>query len=453
MDRPTYYFTTRDLLLMAALAALGGIAGTYINALGDAVQSVLGFVGTTQWAAGLHVLWLTLAVGLTGKLGAGTLTGVLKGGVELLTGNTHGVLVVLVDLVAGVLVDTSMLPFQRKDKLAPFVVAGGLAAASNVFAFQLFASLPADVLAYGALALIGLVAGASGMLFAGVFGFGLLNNLRRSGVVKDRPPTAIHRRAWVLFLLLAVSVVTGLMVYLRQALRGPESVVVHGAVSNPFVFPDDFNSIEEVTQRAALRGVEASYSGYPLAALLDHANPDPHASTVLLRASDGYSFFLSMTEVNENDSILLAPQVEDDEASFNIVGPQNSKAWVRGIKELVLIGSSTLPLEGMLESPGSFDPNEWQYDMDSATLDLSSGKAKVQGVTLGTVIASVHPKAEASQVVIYTNDGELSFDLDPVLFDDTLRLFSLVEADAIRFVLGRMNGEVVGEDVVRIEVR
>jgi hypothetical protein len=50
------YFSTRDLLMMAALAALGGVAGTYINALGDVFQSVLGFAGTTQWAAGLHVL-------------------------------------------------------------------------------------------------------------------------------------------------------------------------------------------------------------------------------------------------------------------------------------------------------------------------------------------------------------------------------------------------------------
>ena len=80
-SRPRYYYSTRDLLMMAALAALGGVASTYINALGDAVQSVVGFAGTTQWAAGLHVLWLILAVGLTGKQGAGTITGVLKGAV------------------------------------------------------------------------------------------------------------------------------------------------------------------------------------------------------------------------------------------------------------------------------------------------------------------------------------------------------------------------------------
>ena len=52
-QKPTY-FTTRDLLMMAALAALGGVVSTYVNAIGDFFQSILGFAGTSQWAAGLH---------------------------------------------------------------------------------------------------------------------------------------------------------------------------------------------------------------------------------------------------------------------------------------------------------------------------------------------------------------------------------------------------------------
>ena len=44
MKQKKYYYTTRDLLLMAALAALGGIASTYINFIGDFFQSVLGLL-------------------------------------------------------------------------------------------------------------------------------------------------------------------------------------------------------------------------------------------------------------------------------------------------------------------------------------------------------------------------------------------------------------------------
>jgi len=45
MTNKKYYFTTRDLLLIASLAALGGITSAYINAIGDLVQSALGFSG------------------------------------------------------------------------------------------------------------------------------------------------------------------------------------------------------------------------------------------------------------------------------------------------------------------------------------------------------------------------------------------------------------------------
>jgi hypothetical protein len=38
MDQRRYYFSTRDLLMMAALAALGGVVSTYVNAIGDLFQ-------------------------------------------------------------------------------------------------------------------------------------------------------------------------------------------------------------------------------------------------------------------------------------------------------------------------------------------------------------------------------------------------------------------------------
>ena len=187
MKRTKTYFTTRDLLMMAALAALGGVVSTYVNAVGDFMQSIFGFAGTNQWAAGLHVLWLTLAVGLTRKQGAGTMTGILKGGVELLTGNTHGLMIVLVDVVAGLMVDLGFLPFRRKDSLAAYCVAGGLAAVSNVFVFQLFASVPADTLVYWAMLLVAGVALLSGVLFGGVLSRGLVNALRRAGWSRTQP--------------------------------------------------------------------------------------------------------------------------------------------------------------------------------------------------------------------------------------------------------------------------
>jgi ABC-type thiamin/hydroxymethylpyrimidine transport system permease subunit len=453
MDQRRTYFATRDLLMMAALAALGGVTSTYVNAVGDVFQSVFGFAGTTQWAAGLHVLWLTLAVGLTRKQGAGTVTGILKGGVELLTGNTHGLLVVLVDVVAGLLVDLGFLPFREKDSLAAYCVAGGLASASNVFVFQLFASVPADTLAYWAMLLVTGAAFLSGVVFAGVLSRGLLNALRRAGVVKDAPAVPMGRRAYPIFLLAVALLTVALAVYLRGALRGPPTVHVGGAVGAPYDYPSEHGDLGATTAEGALREVTAKYDGIPLRDLIARAEPQPGASLLLVRATDGYAFFISMDEVRDNDALLLSPQGEGDEASYNIVGAMNSKAWLRGVEELVVVGAATLEISGALEAPAAYDPEDWQFDMDSTRLDLGDGPRKLQGVPLGKVLAEMKPKAGAETVVLHTGAEPLPLLLDDVLADDDLRLFTVIGEAEVTFALARMEGEVLAAQVTRIEVK
>ncbi len=453
MDQRRYYFSTRDLLMMAALAALGGVVSTYVNAVGDFFQSILGFAGTTQWAAGLHVLWLTLAVGLTGKQGAGTVTGILKGVVELLSGNTHGLLVVLVDVVAGLLVDLGFLPFRDKDALPAYALAGGLASASNVLVFQFFASLPADVLAYGAIALVGGVAFFSGVLFAGLLGRLLINTLRRAGVVKDRPPMAINRRTYSIFLAGVALLTLAFWVYLRQALQGPPVVHIGGAVAAPYDYPTEHGDIPEVTAVGTLRGVASQYSGAPVRELVARARPRPDASLLLIQASDGYAFFVSMDEVRESESLLLASQGEGKDVSYSIVGAQNSKAWVRGVSSLTLVGSATLEITGALEAPSPYDPHDWQFEMDSANLDVGEGVKKYQGVALGKVLQALGPRPEATTVVLYTGEESISLSLRDVMEDDDIRIFTIIGADGLSFALARMNGEVIAPEVTRIEVQ
>ena len=453
MTQRRSYFSTRDLLMMAALAALGGVVSTYINAIGDVFQSVFGFAGTTQWAAGLHVLWLTLAVGLTRKQGAGTLTGILKGGVELLTGNTHGLLVVLVDLVAGLLVDLGFLPFRDKDSLLAYCLAGGLASASNVFVFQLFASVPADTLAYWAMLLVAGVAFLSGVLFAGVLSRGLLTALRRAGVVKDAPPAPMGRRAYPIFLVVAVLLTVVLTVYLRGALRGPATVHIGGAVSTPYDYPAEHGDLGATTAEGTLREVTASYQGVPVRDLLARAQPQPGASLLLVRATDGYAFFIGLDEVRGNDALLLSPQGEGDEASYNIVGAMNSKAWVRGVEELVVVSAATLEVSGGLGEPVPYDPDDWQFDMDSTRLDLGDGPRKLQGVPLGKVLAKMNPQTGAETVLVHTAGESLSLPLAEVLADDDIRLFTVIGEADVTFALARMDGEVLAARVARIEVK
>jgi ABC-type thiamin/hydroxymethylpyrimidine transport system permease subunit/DMSO/TMAO reductase YedYZ molybdopterin-dependent catalytic subunit len=453
MDQKRTYFTTRDLLLMAALAALGGVASTYINAVGDVIQSALGFSGGFQWAAGLHVLWLVLAVGLTGKLGAGTVTGLLKGGVELLTGNTHGLLVLLVDLVAGLLVDLGFLPFRHRNSLLAYAVAGGLASASNVFVFQLFASLPADVLAYGALLLLAGVAFLSGVVLAGGLGYVLTGALRRAGVVKDQPPLPARQRFLPIFLVGAVLLTAAFALFLRGALSGPAVVHIGGAVESAYDYPSENGDIAATTAEATLQNVTRRYTGVPLKELLARARPEARAALVLVQASDGYSFFVAMDEVAENPNLLLVATGKGKDASYDLQGPRNQKAWVREVSEIAVMGPSTLPITGTLASPAPFNPDDWQFEMDSTGLDVGQGPRKLQGAPLGKVLQTMQPNSEATTVLLQTGGDPVTLSLEDVLGDDSVRIFTIIDPAAVSFAVARMDGQVLAPSVTGIEVR
>ncbi|MBN1887277.1 MAG: hypothetical protein JW850_04785, partial [Thermoflexales bacterium] len=364
---------------------------------------------------------------------------------------------------AGLLVDLGFLPFRKKDSLAAYCLAGGLASASNVFAFQLFASVPTDTLAYWALLLVAGVAFLSGVLFAGVLSRGLLNALRRAGVVKDAPPAPMGRRVYPIFLLGAAVLAVVLAVYLRGALRGPATVHIGGVVDAPYDYPAEHGELSTTTAEGTLREVTGTYEGIPVRELLALARPQPGASLLLVRAGDGYSFFIGLDEVRDNDALLLSPQgkadgasadgASGDEASYNIVGALNSKAWVRGVEELVVIGGYTLEVSGTLDAPVPYNPDDWQFDMDSTRLDLGDGPLKLQGVPLGKVLAAMQPQAGATTVMVHTGGEPLSLPLADLLADDDLRLFTVIGEDDLSFALARMDGEVLAVQVERIEVR
>ena len=448
MQKNRYYFSTRDLLMMAALAALGGVTSTYVSAAGRIVQSFIGIPGAMQWAAGLHVLWLTLAVGLTGKQGAGTVAGILKGMVELLSGNPHGLLIVLVDIVAGILVDVGFLPFRNKDRMPGYLLAGGLASLSNVIIFQLFAVLPADILSYGAILLLSVVAGLSGVVFAGFLGHALTRTLRRTGVVKDHPVQPMRRRNYSIFLISTALLAGVLFIYLRGALRSPTEIAIDGAVDAPYSYPAEHNDLPTVTT-----GDPTRYTGIPLRDLVAQAQPRADTGLLLIRATDGYAFFVSLNEVRDNDNLLLAFQGSGDQATYDIVGAENPKAQVRGVSSLAVIPAATLEITGALGKPAPFDPNEWQFEMDSSTLDVGNGPQKLQGAPLAEILTALEPEDDATTIILHTTGESVSLPLSDVLNDDKTRIFTIIGIDNLTFAVAKMDGTVIAPQVIRIEVQ
>jgi ABC-type thiamin/hydroxymethylpyrimidine transport system permease subunit len=428
---------------MAVLAALGGVTSTYVNAVSDAVHAALGIPGASQWAAGLHVLWIVLSMGILRKLGAGTITGVLKGVVELMSGNSHGVIILLVDLVAGLLVDFGFFIFNRKQRMLPYLVSGGLATASNVLVFQIFATLPQNILGLTAIIILFLVALASGLVFAGILPYLLVNALSKAGVVKI-PERTIQKRKIGWWILLGVSIIAvSTAVYLRINLQGPQTIQIEGAVENPYAFPDNELSIKEVNREMEYRGVMTEYLGYPLLDIIDNADPRPEADTLLIEASDGYAFLISFQELNNNPNILLVQTGKGQNASFDIVGPESSKAWVRNVSRLSVIHSEGLTIATPIGERNQFDPNKWVLEMDSTQIALPGGSQKLQGVPLWKVIEANVKENLPNTVIFKSKSGSTELSWSEIQGNDDLRIFSIIEENGIVFTLAKMSGDVL----------
>ena len=438
-----FYFSTRDLLIMAVLAALGGVTSTYINTVSDAVHAILGFPGASQWAAGFHVIWIVLAMGITGKPGTGIITGALKGGIELMSGNSHGVIILLVDIVAGLLVDFGFFLFRNKQSLWPFLLAGSLASGSNVLVFQIFATLPQNIVAASAIAILFLIAFISGAIFGGLIPKLLVNSLTKAGVIKTPHQTAGRRRL-ALLVILAVAFLAGLLaIFLRINLAGGEQIDITGAVEQPYAFPNQEFDLRPLTREMDYRGVVTEYTGFPIKDVIEYAQPTENADTLLLEASDGYAFLLSFDEIQHNQNILLVQQGEGRNASFDVVGPESGKAWVKNTIKLTVIASEGLMIYPQDGEGLAFNPDEWVTNMDSTQVALPEGSKKLQGVPIWMVIESLLTDQIPQEVIFSSPEETRTVTWSEISNNDDLRVFTVIEEDKISYALAKMNGEVL----------
>jgi energy-coupling factor transport system substrate-specific component len=237
-------FSLHELLIMAALAALGGVSGAAVSMIRAAIHAVVVLPGGMQFLAGIHVLWLILAVGLIRKPGAATVTGLFKGAVELLSGNPHGVLVLMYSALAGLAIDAVWLLLNARHRPTTYIIAGGVGAASNVLVLRLIASLPSQGVVYTGLAALAGVAFVSGAIFAGLLGWWLLRALQRAGAVgaqghaasgpgRSRIRAGITALAAVVALIAAAIYLTSTSSEVRSADRASSPNAAPGQMTTP----------------------------------------------------------------------------------------------------------------------------------------------------------------------------------------------------------------------------
>ncbi|MBU7023022.1 MAG: ECF transporter S component [Theionarchaea archaeon] len=276
-----YYFQTKDLVKIAILSALGGVSSTYIGYLGNLVNRFLGVpFGAGQLLAGLHIFWIVLAFGLVKKEGTCTMVGVLKGLVELFTGGKLGIFVILLSGIQGALADLLFFVLRKKN-VYTFAVAGGISTAANVFVFQWFFAPYSAIHFFTLVALISFV---SGVAFAGVFAYNVLN------VVEGREREYNMRKA--LTLVVCAAFMIGGVYYYSFVYKTSEKIEVAGDVGEVYSFIYEDFSQYETTVEAEMVGQykyepETQYTGIPLSLIVEKANP--RGTTVRIIAGDGYT--------------------------------------------------------------------------------------------------------------------------------------------------------------------
>jgi len=332
----------RDLVLVALLAAVGGVLSTYIGYIGNLINRLFGVpFGAGQLIAGLHIVWPLLARSVIGRFGSGTLTGLTKGLVEFLSGGTHGIVIVLVSLIEGLLVDLGM-GVSRRPGLALTMVVGAVASASNVFVFQAIYFSGVSVTFILVMAGLSLVSGA---LFGGYLSWDLkrllsASRLLRGGATVPRASRVPWRRHVATILLVGALTAGGVYYYVEvyDPFADPGSARVAGAVEHPYTF--FFNSWEgeQVTIVAELRGSVSyvpptEYSGIPLYAILERAGPRPEARTVRVIADDGYEAAFDLRSALDDEQLLLT---RDGERLRLVAGAYDGGKWVRRVSRLVV---------------------------------------------------------------------------------------------------------------------
>ena len=177
-----YYFNTKDLLYIAILSCLGGVASTYVGYLGSTFGSLTGIPYGGQLLSGLHIFWIILIMAIVDKKGSGALAGLLKGFVEFISGSHLGVGVLLISLIEGIFAEIGFWPLKKYNRMAAFIIAGALGSWANIIINQLlYNRFGGNYYLLGTVSVFSLLSGA---IFAGYMGFGIYRVLSDSGVIR-----------------------------------------------------------------------------------------------------------------------------------------------------------------------------------------------------------------------------------------------------------------------------
>lgn len=179
MKKALQKFSVGELVLIAAMAAVGIAVKPVVTPLAHLVSTPLLIPGGAL-AGGLYMMWLVVAMGLTGKRGTATLVGAVQAILVMVTGvaGSHGAMSLVSYIMPGVMMDLALLLVRHRVCCLPCAFLAGLTANATGTAIVnlVFFSLPAVPL------LLSLTVAAFSGGVGGILSWQLLKSLRRFGI-------------------------------------------------------------------------------------------------------------------------------------------------------------------------------------------------------------------------------------------------------------------------------
>ncbi len=154
------HYDSKELSTIIIFSALGAILSVPIGHIGNYLKTIPFLpLGTGQILAGLHLIMITLTALRLKRFGAAAITGLIKGLVEAVLFSFHGLPVIAMSGIQGILIDLSLRVLGYNSK--GIALGCGLSAVSNVLFLQFIIRLPFPVSVY---ALMYILSFSSGVL-------------------------------------------------------------------------------------------------------------------------------------------------------------------------------------------------------------------------------------------------------------------------------------------------
>lgn len=118
------------------------------------------------------------------------------------------------------------------------------------------------------------------------------------------------------------------------AAPGATPLVVGGLVMTPTTFTtEELAAMSQVEAKATDReGVEQTYTGIPLAALLAQVGLQPEATTITFTGGDGYTIDVPLADLQADPDAIIA--IDENNSLRNIIPTQPPRTWVKGLVQI-----------------------------------------------------------------------------------------------------------------------